>query len=263
MIIYTHKRFTNYLKMKEGNKMEIIVADNYDDISRIAASYIKELINEKSDAVLGLATGGTPVGTYKQLIDMYSNKEIDFSNVKTINLDEYIGLDGSHVQSYRYFMNNNLFDHINVKKENTHVPNGMAKDTDEEARKYDELIENFGGIDLQILGVGANGHIAFNEPGPYLNVNTHVTNLTDNTIEANARFFDSIVEVAKTAITMGVGNIMKAKKIIVLANGKNKAEAVEKMINGKVAASNPASILQLHRDVTLIIDKDIKEEIER
>lgn len=243
--------------------MKIIVVDNYDEMSGIAASYIKGLVDEKNDAVLGLATGSTPVGTYKKLIEMYNEKQIDFSKVKTINLDEYVGLDGSHVQSYRYFMNSNLFDHINVKKENTHVPNGMAEDTKAETKKYDELIENMGGIDLQILGVGANGHIAFNEPDEYLNVGTHVVNLTANTIEANARFFDSIDEVPKTAVTMGVGNIMKAKKIIVLASGKNKAEAVKQMINGKVTTSNPASILQLHRDVTLIIDKEIKEELDK
>ncbi len=242
--------------------MKIIIADDYNAMSRTAALEIKNIIDKKHDSVIGLATGSTPIGTYEELIRMNKNKEIDFSGVKTINLDEYIGLNGSNNQSYRYFMNEELFNHINIDKKNTFVPDGSAHDIFEEAKNYDKMIDEFGGIDLQILGIGNNGHVAFNEPDDYLNVGTHVTRLTQNTIEANARFFDSMDDVPKEAITMGLGQIMKARKIILLANGINKAEAVKGLLSGKITTDNPATLLQLHRDVTLIIDREIADSIE-
>ncbi|GEQ20423.1 glucosamine-6-phosphate deaminase [Clostridium butyricum] len=242
--------------------MKIIVADNYNAMSRAAALTIKELINKKHDAVLGLATGSTPIGTYDELIKMNKNDEIDFSDIKTVNLDEYIGLNENNNQSYRYFMNEKLFNHININKKNTFVPNGTSDNIEEEAKNYDKMIDELGGIDLQILGIGNNGHVAFNEPDSSLSVGTHITNLTQNTIEANARFFESMDDVPKKAITMGLGQIMKAKKIILLANGVNKADAVKGLLSGKITTDNPATLLQLHRDVTLIIDKEIFNAIE-
>ncbi|MDO5516011.1 MAG: glucosamine-6-phosphate deaminase [Clostridium sp.] len=241
--------------------MKIIVADDYSMLSKAAADIIEKLINSKSDAVLGLATGSTPVQTYEELIERYNEKKIDFSNIKTINLDEYIGLDGSNTQSYRYFMNEKLFNYINIDKKNTFLPNGAAEDIEKECRDYDKRIDEMGGIDLQILGIGNNGHIAFNEPNEYLNMNTHVTDLTEDTIQANARFFNSLDEVPKKAITMGVGKIMQAKKIILLASGKNKAQAIKGMLSGRISTENPATMLQLHSDVTLIIDREIEESL--
>ena len=242
--------------------MKIIVADNYNAMSRAAALTIKELINKKHDAVLGLATGSTPIGTYDELIKMNKNDEIDFSDIKTVNLDEYIGLNENNNQSYRYFMNEKLFNHININKKNTFVPNGTSDNIEEEAKNYDKMIDELVGIDLQILGIGNNGHVAFNEPDSSLSVGTHVTSLTQNTIEANARFFESMDDVPKKAITMGLGQIMKAKKIILLANGVNKADAVKGLLSGKITTENPATLLQLHCDVTLIIDKEISNAIE-
>lgn len=241
--------------------MRIIVADNYEAMSKIAADNIQEVITEKNDAILGLATGSTPIGTYEELIKRYEEGKIDFSKIRTINLDEYIGLHPNHNQSYRYFMNEKLFNHININKENTYVPNGSAENIDEEAKNYDKIIENLGGIDIQILGIGNNGHIAFNEPDKALNVGTHVTSLAQNTIEANSRFFESLDDVPKKAVTMGIGQILKAKKILLLANGKNKAEAIKGILSGKITTDNPATMLQLHSDVTLIIDKEISDEI--
>lgn len=241
--------------------MKIVVADNYEAMSKVAADNIQDVITEKNDAILGLATGSSPIGTYEELIRRYNEGKIDFSKIRTINLDEYIGLHESHNQSYRYFMNEKLFDHINIKKENTYVPNGSAENIDEEAKNYDKIIEDLGGIDIQILGIGNNGHIAFNEPDKALNVGTHVTSLTQNTIEANSRFFESLDDVPKTAVTMGIGQILKAKKILLLANGKNKAEAIKGILSGKITTDNPATMLQLHSDVTVIIDKEISDEI--
>lgn len=243
--------------------MNVIVAENYKEMSKVAADLIKQLLSEKDDAVLGLATGSTPIGTYEELIRLNKEEQISFENVTTINLDEYIGLDGSHVQSYRYFMNDKLFNHININKENTYVPNGLAENITEEAKEYDDRIERLGGIDLQILGIGNNGHIAFNEPDSYLITGTHLTKLTEDTIKANARFFDSLDEVPKEAVTMGVGQIMKARKIILLANGKNKVDAIRGILSGKISTNNPATLLQLHSNVTLIIDREIKEELDK
>ena len=237
--------------------MNLVIVENYDEISKLAAENIKDVITKKSNAILGLATGSTPVGTYKELIKMNKNNEIDFSEIKTVNLDEYIGLSEKDTQSYRYFMNENLFNHINIRKENTFIPNGLAKNIEEETKNYDMKIDELGGIDIQILGIGTNGHIAFNEPGDVLTSGTHLTNLTESTINANSRFFNSIDEVPKTAITMGLGQIMKSKKILLLAYGENKAEVVKEVLSGNITSKNPATMLQMHKDVTIIVDKTI------
>lgn len=235
--------------------MKLIVAKNYEEMSKLAAEFMAEEVKKKPEIILGLATGGTPVGMYKELIRMCDNKEVDFSKATTVNLDEYIGLSGEHNQSYRYFMNSNLFNHINIDKAKTFVPNGQAPDIEAECKSYDARIRELGGIDLQLLGLGSNGHVAFNEPDTFLTVGSHETKLTQSTIEANARFFDSMDEVPKTAITMGIGGIMQAKKILVIANGEGKADVVEKLMNGKITTEVPASMLQMHRDVTIIVDE--------
>lgn len=235
--------------------MKLIVVNNYEELSKVAAKEFSKIIKEKENAVLGLATGGSPVGMYKELIRMYEQKELNFSKITTVNLDEYIGLNPEHNQSYRYFMNNNLFNHINIDKSNTFVPNGLAEDLEAQCKEYDQKIVELGGIDIQLLGVGNNGHIAFNEPNSELSSGTHIISLTDNTIEANARFFDNIDDVPRKAITMGVGGIMKAKKIILIASGESKAEAIKGIFSGKITTANPATMLQMHRDVTVIVDE--------
>ncbi len=210
----------------------------------------------KPNAVLGLATGSTPIGTYKELITKNKNGEVDFSQIKTVNLDEYVGLPADNDQSYRYFMNHNLFDHVNIDKENTNVPNGLAADPAAECERYNQLIDSLGGIDLQLLGIGHNGHIGFNEPSDAFACGTHHVALDAKTVEANARFFASADEVPKTAITMGIKNIMNAKKILLVATGKDKAEIIYKVATGKIQPSVPATILQLHQDVTIIADQE-------
>lgn len=235
--------------------MRLIITKNYDEMSKVAANEMAESIKENPGIVLGLATGGTPVEMYKNLIKMYNAGELDFSKVTSINLDEYVGLPGEHDQSYRYFMNTNLFNHINIDKNKTFVPNGLAKDIAEECKSYDARIQEMGGIDLQLLGLGANGHIGFNEPGEELSVGTHLTGLKESTIEANARFFDSIEDVPREAITMGLGGIMKAKKIMVIASGEGKAEVVKAMMSGKITTEIPATMLQMHSNVVLIVDE--------
>ncbi|MPQ42357.1 glucosamine-6-phosphate deaminase [Clostridium tarantellae] len=236
--------------------MRLIIAKDYNEMSKIAADEMAKSIKSNPEIVLGLATGGTPVGMYKELIKMYENGELDFSKVKSVNLDEYVGLSGEHNQSYRYFMNKNLFNHINIDKNNTFVPNGLSEDVEKEGKIYDEKIKELGGIDVQLLGLGNNGHIGFNEPNDELTVGTHLTNLKQDTIEANARFFSSIDEVPKKAITMGLGGIMKAKEIIVIASGKGKADIVSKLMNGKITTDIPASMLQMHNNVIVIVDED-------
>lgn len=236
--------------------MKVIITVNYEEMSKKAAEIVKKQIKEKPNTVLGLATGSTPLGMYKHLIEMYKRGEIDFSNVITFNLDEYIGLSPDHPQSYHYFMFHNFFNHINIKKENVHIPNGIAEDLEEECRKYEEEIEKAGGIDLQILGIGINGHIGFNEPDESIETKTHVVTLTEKTINANKRFFKNAEEVPRKAITMGLGSIMKAKKIVLLASGKNKAEAIKETIKGQLTTKVPATVLALHHDVTIIIDKE-------
>ncbi|MCP2240693.1 glucosamine-6-phosphate deaminase [Thermoanaerobacterium thermosaccharolyticum] len=236
--------------------MRLIITNDYDEMSKTAAEIIKEQVNRKANSVLGLATGSTPLGTYRELIKMYKNGEVDFSYVITFNLDEYVGLPDDHPQSYHYFMYENLFNHINIKKENIHIPKGISDDFDRDCKLYDEAIEKFGEIDLQILGLGVNGHIGFNEPDDYINTKTHIVELAEETINANKRFFKSIDEVPRKAVTMGLGTIMKAKKILLLASGKNKAKAIKETLNGYLTTDVPSTVLSLHPDATIIIDKD-------
>ncbi len=236
--------------------MNLVMVKNYDEMSKVAAGVMAKVVNEKPDAVLGLATGGTPVGMYKELIKMNKDGNIDFSKVTTVNLDEYIGLAGTHEQSYRHFMNTNLFENININKANTYVPNGLAENIEEEGKAYDKKIDELGGTDIQLLGVGNNGHIAFNEPDSVLIAGTHLTGLTESTIQANSRFFDSMEEVPKTAITMGLGQIMKSKRILLIASGEGKAEAIKELFSGKITTECPVTMLNMHRDVTVIVDEE-------
>lgn len=235
--------------------MKIIVCENYAEISARAAELIADLVKEKPNCVLGLATGSTPVGMYKELIAKNTAGEISFKDVTTYNLDEYYPIEPTHEQSYRYFMNVNLFDHIDIDKAKTFVPNGLTENPEEEGAAYDAAIEAAGGVDLQVLGIGQNGHIAFNEPDDALIAGTHITSLTDDTIEANSRFFASKEDVPTRAFTMGIGSIMKAKKIILLANGANKHAAIAQMLDDKITTQCPATILKAHPDVYLFCDK--------
>ncbi len=236
--------------------MNFIKVKTYDELSKKAADLIAAQILVKPYCVLGLATGSSPVGAYKELIRKNKNGEIDFSTVTSVNLDEYVGLDGSNDQSYRYFMNDNLFNHVNIDKSKTFVPNGCAADLKAEGEAYDKLIRDLGGIDLQLLGIGLDGHIGFNEPDEIFVKATHEVVLDESTIEANARFFADINDVPKTAITMGMMSIMQAKKILLVANGEKKREIVEKAFFGPVDPKVPASILQLHPDVTVIFSEN-------
>ena len=236
--------------------MKIIVTENYEEMSRVAADLFAETLKEKPDAVLGLATGDTPIGMYQGLIAMYEKGALDFSRATSVNLDEYYPITPDNDQSYRYFMNHQLFDHVNMDKARTYVPDGTAKDPDAFCREYEEKIDALGGVDVQVLGIGRNGHIGFNEPDDELVPHTHLTRLTDSTIEANARFFASEADVPKHALTMGVQSVFKARRILLLASGKNKAEAVAAMLKGGLTTRLPASLLQLHPNVTLICDKD-------
>lgn len=236
--------------------VKIRIAKDYEEMSAWAAEMVAGQIKEKNNSVLGLPTGSTPEGMYRLLVQMYRQGAIDFSRVVTFNLDEYLGLAPSHPQSYAYFMRQHLFAHINILPENIHIPDGLAQDLQAFCRAYEEKITVAGGIDLQVLGIGRNGHIGFNEPHDYLNVGTHVVNLTEDTIDANSRFFSSRDEVPRQAVTMGMGTIFKAKKILLLASGKAKAEAIKGTVSGQITTKIPASFLQLHRDVTLIVDKE-------
>ena len=235
--------------------MRIVRAKDYEDMSRKAAAVIASTITLKPDCVLGLATGSTPIGTYQNLVAAYEAGELDFSGVKTYNLDEYRGLPGEHDQSYRYFMNVNLFDHLNIDKANTHVPDGLAEDYEAACAAYDEAVAAAGGQDLQLLGIGNNGHIGFNEPGDAFVKGTHCVDLTESTIQANSRLFDSIDDVPRQAYTMGIGTIMGAKMVLVMANGEVKAQAVHDMIYGPITPSCQASILQLHPNVVVVADE--------
>ena len=232
--------------------MRMIKAKDYADLSRKAANILAAQVYLKPNCVLGLATGSTPIGTYKCLVEDYNNGNLDFSEVKSANLDEYCGLDETNDQSYRYFMNDNLFNHVNIDKANTNVPNGKAEDLEAECARYDALIEELGGVDIQLLGIGHNGHIGFNEPCDEFVKGTHLVDLGERTILANARFFASIDEVPRQAVTMGIKTIMSAKKVLLIANGQDKKEIVEKAFYGPVTPNVPASILQLHPDVTVI-----------
>lgn len=236
--------------------MKFITVDTYEKLSRQAANIISAQVILKPDSVLGLATGSSPLGTYKQLIKWYEKGDIDFSNVITVNLDEYVGLNGENTQSYRYFMNENFFHHINIDINNTFVPNGCADNLDLEGKKYDEHIRDIGGIDLQLLGIGHDGHIGFNEPDKYFVKSTHIVDLHESTIKANSRFFSKIDEVPKRAITMGMVSIMQAKKILLIASGSEKRDILEKAFYGPITPEIPASILQLHPDITVIFSEN-------
>ena len=235
--------------------MKFIKTDSYEKMSHIAANIIFAQLISKPDSVLGLATGSSPVGTYKELIALCNKGDIAFSTVTSINLDEYVGLDGENDQSYRYFMNKNLFESVNIDINKTFVPDGKAADLEAECKAYDERISACG-IDLQLLGIGLDGHIGFNEPADVFTKETHVVDLHESTIEANARFFESIDDVPKKAITMGMGAIMNAKKVLLVANGANKKEILEKAFFGPITPLVPASILQLHPDVTVIYSEN-------
>lgn len=235
--------------------MRMIVVDNYEEMSKKAALIVASQVLLKPDSILGLATGSTPIGMYKELIEMHNRNEVDFKNVKTFNLDEYYGLSKDNPQSYYYFMRENLFDHINIDLNNTHIPDGMAQNIELECKNYEEQLLSAGGADIQILGMGKNGHIGFNEPNCYFDNETHLVKLTEDTISANSRFFNSIDQVPTEAISMGIKTILSAKKIVLIANGESKADAILKAVKGKITPEVPASALQLHKDVVFIIDK--------
>ena len=232
-----------------------IETETYERMSRMAANLISAQIILKPDSVLGLATGSSPIGIYDQLTKWYEKGDLDFAKVRSVNLDEYVGLDENHPQSYRYFMQKNLFDRVNIKRENTYVPNGVAENYDEECRRFDDIIRKLGGIDVQLLGIGLDGHVGFNEPSDRFEKSTHVVTLQPSTIKANSRFFESENDVPKQAITLGLGAIMKAKKIILVAAGEAKRDILDKALNGPINPTIPASILQLHPDLTVIFSK--------
>lgn len=251
----TGRRLLPHERKEKGITMNIIRAKDYQDMSRKAANIISAQIIMKPDCVLGLATGSTPVGTYRQLIEWYEKGDLDFSRVSTVNLDEYRGLTHTDPQSYYYFMQENLFDHVNIDKTATHVPDGTNPDAADACAKHEQIIKSLGGIDLQLLGLGNNGHIGFNEPGAAFEKETHLVDLAESTIRANARFFTSIDEVPKQAYTMGIRTIMQAKKILVVVSGESKADIVSRAFFGPVTPEVPASILQMHPDVTVVCDE--------
>lgn len=234
--------------------MRIYKATDYKDMSRKAANIISAQVIMKPNCVLGLATGSTPVGTYQQLIEWYKKGDLDFSEVTSVNLDEYKGLPKENDQSYYYFMHTNLFDHVNIRPDHTHLPDGTEPDSKKECARYEALIQSLGGVDLQLLGLGHNGHIGFNEPGTAFDKETHCVDLQERTIEANKRFFASAADVPRQAYTMGIKTIMQAKKILIVVSGEDKAQIVRDAFFGPVTPSVPASILQLHNDVTLVAD---------
>lgn len=235
--------------------MKFYEVATYKEMSRKAANIISAEIISNPKAVIGLATGSTPIGTYNQLIEWCKKGDLDFAQVTTVNLDEYYGLSGDNEQSYRYFMNDHLFDHVNIDKNNTHVPNGLAKDPKAEGERYDAFIKEIGGIDLQLLGIGIDGHIGFNEPDDVFVKETHLVDLDESTIQANSRFFESADEVPKKALTMGMMSIMQAKKILMVVSGENKEQILKEALTGPITPKNPASILQVHPDVTVIFTK--------
>jgi len=241
--------------------MKVIIVKDKEAMGKKAAALIAADMATKSPYVLGLATGSTPLPLYAELVRLYKAGKLDFSKVITFNLDEYVGLKPTHSQSYRYFMNKNLFNKININKANTFVPDGMAKDIEAHCEEYEDLIDKAGGIDFQVLGIGRNGHIGFNEPGSSLASRTRLVKLSKETIQDNSRFFRRLSDVPTKAITMGIGTILESRKIMLLATGENKADAVAKAIEGPVTASVPASALQLHPDVTFILTKDAAKNL--
>ena len=235
--------------------MRLIRTKNYEEMSLRAADVIAAQVISKPDCVLGLATGGPPVGTYRGLVKLYEEGRVDFSGVTSVNLDEYRGLSPEDSHSYRYFMNDNLFRHVNIDPSKTHVPDGLEPDADKACRAYDAVIDSMHGIDLQLLGLGPDGHIGFNEPADHFPVGTHCVKLTESTIEANKRFFSSIDDVPREAYTMGIGSIFKARRVLLLISGEGKAKILKETLTGPVIPQVPASILQLHPDVTVIADE--------
>ncbi|MFC9600782.1 glucosamine-6-phosphate deaminase [Peribacillus butanolivorans] len=235
--------------------MNIIKVQDYKEMSQSAANIVIRKVKENSKIKLGLATGGTPKGTYDALIEDHMQNNTSYENVTSFNLDEYIGLDSNDPNSYHYYMDQSLFAHININKEQTYLPNGTADNLDKECTRFDKMIETLGGIDLQILGIGQNGHIGFNEPGTSFSSGTHVIALEESTRQANARYFDSIDEVPTHAITMGIATIMKSKEILLLISGEEKAETLKKLIHGEITEEFPASILKKHNNVTIIADQ--------
>ena len=235
--------------------MEIVIKKNYDEVSALAAKYMVEVIKNKEDAVLGLPTGSTPIGMYNILVEEYKKKSISFKNIKTFNLDEYIGLSKSNENSYHNFMEKNLFSKINIKRENINIPNGMTENIINECINYENRIKEAGYMDILFLGIGENGHIGFNEPADFFEPFTHEVKLENKTVVANSRFFEKVEDVPTTAITMGIKTILLAKRIILIAVGEAKADSIAKMIKGKITPQLPASILQLHNDITIIADE--------
>ncbi len=250
------KKNESRIERKEESSMKFINVPTYEKLSRQAANIISAQVIMKPQSVLGLATGSSPLGVYRQLIDWYNKGDIDFSKVTTVNLDEYVGLEEDDPQSYRYFMQTNFFDHVNIRRENTFVPDGCADDLNRECVEYDERIDSLGGIDLQLLGIGLDGHIGFNEPADVFVKSTHIVDLHESTIRANARFFESEADVPRQALTMGMVSIMQAKKILLIANGKAKKDIVRRAFYGPITPEIPASILQLHPDITVVFSEE-------
>lgn len=243
--------------------MRVIVEQDKDGVNRRAAQFVADLVRSKPTCVLGLATGTTPLGMYAELIRLHREETLDFSRVVTFNLDEYVGLSGADPHSYRYFMQHNLFDHINIDPRDTHVPDGRALDFDAYCEQYERMIAEEGGIDLQVLGIGGDGHIAFNEPGSSLGSRTRLKTLTSETVRDNARFFGSEKDVPRLAITVGVGTILESRQCLLLACGDSKAKAIRDTIEGPITAQVTASALQLHRDVIAILDEEAGRLLER
>lgn len=241
----------------------MIIKDTYEEMSIEAAKIIRDAIHLKPNLVLGLATGSTPVGTYRELIRMYEAGELDFSKVVTFNLDEYVGLPATHDQSYYYFMHENLFNHVNINPANVHVPSGVVRDFDRYCQWYEEEITKVGGVDLQVLGIGSDGHIGFNEPGSSLASRTMIVTLTQETIKDNSRFFERMEDVPRFAITMGVGTIMEAKHCLLLANGEKKADPVASLVEGPITSQVTASALQMHPNATVIVDNAAASKLKR
>ena len=235
--------------------MRIIEVENYEEMSHKVADILAAQVVLKPNSVLGLATGSTVIGAYEDLVSRYQKGRLDFSGISTVNLDEYIGLGPEHEQSYRYFMDHHLFNHININKDRTHVPSGIAPDSEEECRQYEELIKSLGGVDLQLLGLGKTCHIGFNEPEEAFATITHKIQLKEQTIKDNSRFFSHIEEVPKEAITMGIQTIMMAKTLLLAVNGEGKAEALAAALQGDVTPRVPGSILQMHRNVIVVADR--------
>lgn len=242
--------------------MRIVRAEDYKDMSRKAANIISAQVIMKPNCVLGLATGSTPIGTYEQLVEWYKKGDLDFSKVTSVNLDEYKGLTRDNDQSYYYFMNDHLFSKVNIDTKHTFLPDGTEPDSEKACREYDQIIAGVGGVDLQLLGLGHNGHIGFNEPGTAFVARTNCVDLTESTIQANKRFFSSIEDVPRQAYTMGIGTIMLAKKVLVVVSGADKAAIVKKAFFGAITPEVPASVLQLHRDVTVVADEAALSEVE-